>query len=99
MVVSLITIVLVALVLRTLYKAYATPLRDIPGPLLLAKYTRFWLCKAINSRKYHEINVSIHRKYGPIVRISPNEYSIDDLEASKIIYRSHEQLVKVGTTF
>ena len=94
----LITTVLVSIVLRTLYKAYATPLRDIPGPPF-AKYTRFWLCKAINSRKYHEINVNIHRKYGPIVRISPNEYSIDDLEASKIIYRSHEQLVKVGTTF
>lgn len=79
---------------RTLYDAYATPLRDIPGPWL-AKFTRFWLFRAINTRKYQHINIDLHRKYGPIVRIAPNEYSIDELEAAQIIYRSKDQLVKV----
>ena len=32
---------------------------------------------------------------GPIVRISPNEYSLDDPNASKIIYRTRDELVKV----
>ena len=32
---------------------------------------------------------------GPIVRISPNEYSIDDPEAARIIYRAKDELVKV----
>lgn len=38
--------------------------------------------------------MDLHKKYGPVVRIAPNEYSIDDLEASKIIYRSRDPLVK-----
>ncbi len=32
---------------------------------------------------------------GPIVRISPNEYSIDDPDAARITYRSRDELVKV----
>ena len=32
---------------------------------------------------------------GPIVRIGPNEYSIDDPDAAKIIYRVGDQLEKV----
>lgn len=84
----------IAAVFRTLYHAYVTPLRDIPGPLL-AKFTRLWLLRAIYTRKYHEINSQLHQKYGPIVRLAPNEYSIDDPEAASIIYRSKDQLIKV----
>ncbi|KAL8829801.1 MAG: hypothetical protein Q9191_001804 [Dirinaria sp. TL-2023a] len=81
------------LVIQTLYNAYATPLRRVPGPWL-AKFTRFWLFRAINSRKFESINLELHRKYGPVVRIAPNEYSIDDPEAANIIYRPRDQLVK-----
>lgn len=84
-----------SLIIHSLFKAYVTPLREVPGPWL-ARFTRIWLLKAINSRKYQDINIDLHRKYGPVVRIAPNEYSIDDLEASKIIYRSRDQLVKVS---
>lgn len=34
-------------------------------------------------------------RVGSIVRISPNEYSIDDPDAAKIIYRTRDELVKV----
>ena len=77
-----------------LYQAYATPLRDVQGPWL-ARFTRFWYAKSTYSRQGHKVNMSLHNKYGPIVRIAPNEYSIDDLEASKIIYRSRDPLIKV----
>lgn len=80
---------------RTLYDAYATPLRDVPGPWL-AKFTRLWLFQAIRSREYQKINIELHQKHGPIVRLAPNEYSIDDPEAASIIYRTKDQLVKVG---
>ncbi len=81
-------------IFRTLYSAYATPLRDVPGPWL-AKFTRLWLLQAIRSREYQKINLQLHQKYGPIVRLAPNEYSIDDPEAAQIIYRTKDQLVKV----
>lgn len=87
-----------ALVLWTvfskLHQAYASPLRDVQGPWL-ARFTRFWYAKSTYSRQGHKFNMDLHQKYGPIVRIAPNEYSIDDLEASKIIYRARDPLVKV----
>ena len=78
---------------RTIHRAYFTTLSDIPGPWL-AKFTRFWLAKAIYSRNYHKINAELHEKWGPVVRIAPNEYSIDDADAAQIIYRSRDQLDK-----
>ena len=106
---------IVYLIGQTLYAAYGTPLRNIPGPWL-AKFSRIWLFNAINSRKFQTINLEIHRKYGqiieinseetsshaligPTVRISPNEVSIDDFDASKIIYRSRDEIVKVNLHF
>ena len=82
-------------VLDTIYKTYATPLRDIPGPWL-AKFTRIWLFNAIARRDFQTTNVDLHRKYGPIVRIAPNEYSIDDPEAAQVLYRSKDQLLKIS---
>lgn len=87
-----------ALVLYTLvskiYQAYASPLRDVQGPWL-ARFTRFWYVRSAYSRQSHKIHMDLHHKYGSIVRIAPNEYSIDDFEASKIIYRSRDPLSKV----
>lgn len=85
---------LIPYVLYTIYQAYATPLRNVPGPSL-ARFTRIWLFRAIASRKWDQINIQLHRKYGPVVRIAPNEYSIDDPDAANIIYRSRDQLLKV----
>ena len=97
---------------RTFIKAYRPPLSDIPGPWI-AKFTRLWLMRAINTRSWDKINIRLHRQYGgfqtlswytlelsnlcvgPIVRISPNEYSIDDPDAARIIYRTRDELVKV----
>ena len=92
---STLCVAFVSLIIHSCLKAYSTPLRHVPGPLL-ARLTRVWLLTAINSRKYQQINIDLHRKYGPVVRIAPNEYSIDDIESSKVIYRSRDQLVKVS---
>ena len=87
-----------ALVLCTLvskfYWAYSSPLRDVQGPWL-ARLTRVWYVRSAYSRQSHKIHMNLHNKYGSIVRIAPNEYSIDDFEASKIIYRSRDPMSKV----
>ena len=93
---------ILALLLLTLfsklYQAYTSPLRDVQGPWL-ARFTRFWYARSTYSRQGHKIAMELHRKYGSIVRIAPNEYTIDNLEASKIIYRSRDPLVKVCCPF
>lgn len=88
----LLAIVLV-FILRGLTGAYKTSLHDVPGPWF-AKFSRLWLLQAYNARSFHRTNLSLHRQYGPIVRIAPNEYSIDDPEAAKIVYRASGQLAK-----
>ena len=85
---------LALIIFPTIYQAYFTSLRNVPGPRL-AKFTRIWLAKAFASRQYHKISTELHRKYGPIVRIAPNEYSIDHVDAAQVIYRSRDPLAKV----
>lgn len=70
------------------------PLRDIPGPLL-ARFTRFWLFFEIYKGSFERTNIELHRKYGPIVRVAPGEYSIDDFEAARTIYGYSNAFVKV----
>ncbi|PMD27974.1 cytochrome P450 [Hyaloscypha hepaticicola] len=79
--------------LYSIFRALSTPLRGIPGPFL-ARFTRFWKLKEIYKGHFEKTNVKLHRKYGPIVRIAPNEYSIDDPDAVKIIYGLGSQFIK-----
>ena len=73
------------------------PLRDIPGPFL-ARFTRLWYFFAIYKGSFEKTNIELHRKYGPIVRVAPGEYSIDDYEAARIIYGYGNAFVKVRTS-
>jgi hypothetical protein len=71
------------------------PLRDIPGPLL-ARFSRLWYLVAIYKGNFESTNIELHTRYGPIVRIAPNEYSIDDYEAAKTIYGHGNPFIKVN---
>ena len=73
------------------------PLRDVPGPLL-ARFTRLWYLRELYRGHYEKTNLEIHRKYGPIVRIAPGEYSVDDVQATKEIYGHGSKFVKVRYT-
>lgn len=48
---------------QALIKAYKTPLSGVPGPWV-AKFTKLWLMRAINTRSWEKINVRLHRQYG-----------------------------------
>ncbi|TVY12611.1 Pisatin demethylase [Lachnellula arida] len=61
------------------------PLRHLPGPRI-ARFTRLWYLYQIYQGRFEQVNIELHRKYGPIVRIAPGEYSLDDVNAAKIIY-------------
>ena len=51
------------LLVRALYRAYATPLRNVPGPWL-AKYSRLWQLYAVYSRRFEKTNIQLHHQYG-----------------------------------
>ena len=71
---------------QLLLKAYGTPLRQIPGPFY-ANFTHLWLKKfVLSGRRLHYIH-ELHQKYGPVVRIAPNEIDISDPVLFKQVHR------------
>ncbi|KAK1848829.1 cytochrome P450 4A10 [Colletotrichum chrysophilum] len=67
------------------YNILLHPLKGIPGPFA-AKVSRLWLFYWDYSGNPHRHIRDLHAKFGPLVRISPNEVSIDDVKANNIIY-------------
>ncbi|KAH7083020.1 cytochrome P450 [Paraphoma chrysanthemicola] len=89
---SLLVSLILYLFTKTLYRLYFHPLSSIPGPKLAAVTSLY--------NAYHDILgvglvkdlPALHAKYGPVVRIQPNEVHIGNLEGFNQIYR-------VGTQF
>lgn len=71
-----------AFIVRALYKRYASPLRQYPGPLL-ASFSRLWKVFSTASGRTHLDHIDLHRKYGSVVRIAPNEVSLSSPEAAR----------------
>jgi hypothetical protein len=42
----------------------------------------------------HEVDLALHEKYGPLVRISPNEVSVWSAQAVKLVYGTGNRFVK-----
>ncbi|KAK0643791.1 cytochrome P450 [Cercophora newfieldiana] len=82
-----------ALVIRAAYKRYASPLRKYPGPFL-ASFSRLWMVKSTASGRTHLDHIELHRKYGPVVRIAPNEVSIASPEAARTLLSAGKRFFK-----
>ncbi|KAM3563281.1 hypothetical protein MY1884_001326 [Beauveria asiatica] len=79
--------VLVLLAVIHLVRRLRSPLARLPGPSI-SKYTSLWL-------KWNEISATrtvyihaLHRRYGPVVRVAPNEVAFTSWAAIKEIYCS-----------
>ncbi|GFF77359.1 hypothetical protein CNMCM6936_002355 [Aspergillus lentulus] len=81
------TVVILALwITQKTYNILNSPLRLIPGPFF-TKLTRLPLkLSIISGRRIYFVH-HLHEKYGPIVRISPNEVSISSIADFKEIHR------------
>lgn len=63
----------------------ATPLRKVPGPFR-ASITKLWIF--LKQRGYQRplVDIELHRRFGPIVRIAPNEVLISSPKAFRTVY-------------
>ncbi|CAN9187219.1 unnamed protein product [Alternaria alternata] len=61
------------------------PLSQYPGPYL-ASVSRAWIVFQVIGAQAEETQRDLHARYGPIVRIAPNEVAIADPTAIKTIY-------------
>lgn len=74
-----------ALLLVSLVRFYPDPLRHIPGPLI-ARFTPLWLWSLTWSGIECRTIAALHKKYGPVIRIAPNEIDISDGAAIQPVY-------------
>lgn len=64
-----------------------SPLSKVPGPWY-TKFTSLWIkYQEFTSNRRESIH-TLHKRYGPVVRLAPNEVSFTSLDAIKEIYAS-----------
>ncbi|KAK4500741.1 hypothetical protein PRZ48_008931 [Zasmidium cellare] len=83
----------IILILTSIYNYLTSPLRAIPGPLF-ARFSRLWYLFNISSGHFEKSTASLHTRHGKIVRLSPNQYSINDPTAFQTIYKSRPEFRK-----
>ncbi|PSN64182.1 cytochrome P450 [Corynespora cassiicola Philippines] len=57
------------------FRIFLHPLRGVPGPFI-ARITEIWRTYRYYNYDWHKDILDLHRRYGPVVRVSPNEVSI-----------------------
>lgn len=67
------------------YRLVLHPLARVPGPKIAALSNIWYAYHARNGRML-ELGKTLHRRYGPMVRVGPNEVWFDSVDAFKHIY-------------
>jgi hypothetical protein len=81
----LIGAVFVGVAIYVVYQTFFHPLSHVPGPSS-ARYFGSWRNKRYWKGAWHDDVTELHRKYGRVVRIAPNEVAIVDAGAVKQLY-------------
>ncbi|KAH0837551.1 hypothetical protein AYO21_05039 [Fonsecaea monophora] len=75
------------------YQALTSPLRSVPGPLA-ARFGRFYYFWRVAQGHWERDDLALHRKYGPVVRVAQDMYSIDSPEVVKKVYSINSKFAK-----
>lgn len=67
------------------YRLFFHPLAHIPGPRLAA-LSNVWYGRQVCSGRMLQVGKILHRQYGPIVRVGPNEVWLDSEEGFRQVY-------------
>ncbi|EPS26262.1 hypothetical protein PDE_01198 [Penicillium oxalicum 114-2] len=85
---DLAALVALLIVMRVLYRKYATAIRDVPGPFW-ASFSSLWrVYRTCKGRLERDI-FDLHRKHGYFVRIADNEVSISHPDAVKQLLQAN----------
>ncbi|KAK8045018.1 hypothetical protein PG993_005042 [Apiospora rasikravindrae] len=70
-----------------LYPVLFSPLAQVPKAHWSCGVSPIWILWARYTNKENRTIGEAHRRYGPIVRLAPNEVSINDMESVKTVYQ------------
>ncbi|GME65706.1 hypothetical protein N7449_011801 [Neofusicoccum parvum] len=76
-----------------IYQCLFAPLAKFPGPFW-AKLSKVWRAYSTSRDHFHRDLVELHRRYGDVVRIGPNELSVGDPTAFKEIYTESYSVIQ-----
>lgn len=76
---------LLSLLTIVIYRLFFHPLSKVPGPKLAA-ISNIWQGTHARNGATRRLGQSLHQKYGPIVRVGPNEVWFNSAAAYKKIY-------------
>lgn len=93
---SLATVV-VYFVLSLVWNLFFHPLRSFPGPFLARASRKWYQIANFQASKAYWIHAA-HSRYGPVIRVAPNELSFADPAAVRQVYTSKE-FVKAETFY
>ena len=79
------SLAIVTYIVSCIYTALTSPLKSIPGPWM-SLFTNRQLKSAVTGGKRIFYIDELHKKYGPVVRISPDEVAVFDIEAFRQIH-------------
>ena len=72
--------------LLTIFVAhFLSPQSSIPGPFV-ARFTKLWFLLRVWRGRFEKDNITLHQRYGNVIRYGPHHYSFNDPEAIKVIY-------------
>lgn len=76
-----------------LYYLLFSPLASVPGPLV-ARFGRLYYFIRVANGRWELDNLALHEKYGPVVRVASNMYSIQSPELAKTPYAINSKFAK-----
>ncbi|KAJ2139575.1 hypothetical protein IW139_000446 [Coemansia sp. RSA 353] len=85
---SLTTLLLVLVLFKVIYERWVTPLSQVPGPFVNSISGLRMRYHMMRGTLPEEL-LRLHRKYGPIVRVSPQRVSVSDIAMVKQVLGSH----------
>lgn len=77
------------------YRLFFHPLSRIPGPRLAA-ITNCWLAYHVRNGNMLQLGKTLHTKYGPAVRIGPNEVWFNTKDAFRLIYSKPDAMPRTS---
>ncbi|TPX17045.1 uncharacterized protein E0L32_012302 [Thyridium curvatum] len=80
---------------RCVYNLYFHPLRNYPGPFLHRVTRLAWVWRLLRGTMSFDV-LEFHNKYGPVVRVAPDELAFLDAQGWSDIY-GHRTGSKAGT--
>ncbi|OAL36936.1 hypothetical protein AYO20_03705 [Fonsecaea nubica] len=69
------------------------PLSKHPGPFW-ARHTDLWRVYHLCTRRMPDTMIKVHEKYGPVVRVAPNELSFQSVEILEEVYKGGRRFIK-----